>query len=85
MQDRIAHLLSITFNRIKVAVLRSYLNLNEADLKSFVASKNGWSIQGDIVTFPKSATTKSSSANRTQELVSLVALSPMLRSVTVGF
>jgi hypothetical protein len=86
MQARIAHLLSNTFNRIKVTALCTYLNMNEAELKAYV-SKSGWSlVTGDqVVQLPKSVVPTKSPVNRTQELISLASLAPVLRTLTIGF
>lgn len=86
VRDQIAHVLSISFYRIKASVLSAYLNIEVAAVNDFVKGRSGWRMEGDLVILPKSTSnTMRTNVNRTQELISLASISPALRSVTVGF
>lgn len=81
-------LLGITFQRIHKAVLCKDLNLTEAEVDKLIKSSPGWSIQsspsGDLVCLPKNELNQMV-VKRTQEVIRLEQVAPVLRSVTVGF
>lgn len=90
VRSNMLHLMGITFQRIHKNVLGSYLQLDASELEKLIKEKasSGWSVQsspsGDLVVFPKNQHTQVV-VKRTQEVIRLEQVAPVLRSVTVGF
>eukprot|EP00955_Chlamydomonas_euryale_P091861 364653-Chlamydomonas_euryale.AAC.8 len=90
VRENIIHLLGITFQRMHKAVLASYLNLTPPEIDAMVKARtsDGWRVQsspsGELVCLPKNDL-NTTVVKRTQDVIRLDQVAPVLRSVTVGF
>eukprot|EP00798_Chlamydomonas_sp_ICE-L_P020020 gene20020-26736_t len=87
----VLHTLSISFQRVPKSVLGEYLQLEGASLDNLIKDKcanAGWSVQsspaGELVALPKGEQNQLV-VKRTQEVIKFEQVSPVLRTVTVGF
>lgn len=87
VRANIIQLLGISFQRLLKTVLGSYLNMQPAEVDALVKSK-GWSTasspSGELVVLPKNELNQVV-VKRTQEVIRLEQVAPVLRSTTVGF
>mmetsp|Transcript_27470 Transcript_27470/g.60086 ORF Transcript_27470/g.60086 Transcript_27470/m.60086 type:complete len:218 (+) Transcript_27470:121-774(+) len=91
VREYVLHVLTITSYRVPKAVLGEYLKLEGAELDKLVKDKvasAGWSVQpspaGELVALPRNEMNQVV-VKRTQEVIRLEQVSPVLRAVTVGF
>jgi len=87
VREYILHLLGITSQRIQKDVLGGYLNLEGPQLDVLVKEK-GFSTavvpSGELIILPKNENNQMV-VKRTQEVIRMEQVAPVLKSVTVGF
>ncbi|GAX79673.1 hypothetical protein CEUSTIGMA_g7114.t1 [Chlamydomonas eustigma] len=87
VRENILILLGITFQRIQKDVLANYLNLDGPLLDALVKEKGFASVlvpSGQLIVLPKNENNQMV-VKRTQEVIRMEQVAPVLRSVTVGF